>query len=226
MRYLLSECLSSAAEYLDSSRQDNESIDVEASPSSRPGVALFERAGVEDLDVAKEGALGFGAGAVCQERKTPTWQLSILPAAPQDWRLTPTLFLPCLGKPVSSMASAASSSPKPAMTSPSCSSRKASACHAPRPSRCWKRYGVSKPATSASCHCFFVPLRSRDCAGRPLRSRAPPGWRSGAPIAWSFPPAPREAAFLSSRTDPLSRSMLNHGTIIDTTVIVTDVTRR
>jgi D-serine deaminase-like pyridoxal phosphate-dependent protein len=35
---------------------------------------------------------------------TATWQLPILPSAPQYWRCTPTDAVPCLGKPVSSSA--------------------------------------------------------------------------------------------------------------------------
>lgn len=111
--------------------------------------------------------------AVCQDRNTPIWPWSILPEAPEDRRLTPTLFLPCLIKPVSSMASTASSAPRPPSTTPGCSSRRVCASHAPRPSRCWKRYGLSKPAASAHGQLFLrSTLPGRLCRYAPAVARA------------------------------------------------------
>ena len=119
------------------------------------------------------------------------------------------------------MASTASSSPKPASTSPRCSSRRASASQAPRPSRCWKRYGVSKPATPASRPTVFALYAPEQTSQ--VRRCAFTGRHVGKVLLRSFggsPPIPLATDAPSSRTDPPSWAGTDYRGQSITTVIL------
>src|ERR1017187_2998708 len=71
-------------------------------------------AGVSNQDSGRYSrhANGQLASHVLQCRLTATWQLAILPKAPQDWRATPTDASPALGKDVSSSSHTSGSASK------------------------------------------------------------------------------------------------------------------
>jgi len=47
--------------------------------------------------------MGNCSDVVATAKLTPTWQFATFPAEPVYWRCTPTEWLPCFRKPVSSM---------------------------------------------------------------------------------------------------------------------------
>src|SRR5512132_2833823 len=125
-------------------------------PSPTPLRVVGPALGQVQLPVNEPPPLGAGVA-----RKTPSWQLSTLPAVPEYCRCTPTEVVPFLRSPVSSTTSTAPGSPRCSTTWSRRSSRTLSWSHTARPSRCCIPSGLGSPACSAIVQQF---LRGRSAS--------------------------------------------------------------